>query len=112
MAAGFTATNNSQARTAFDGDWAIEVTGRTEGCMGTARYTLHIANGSISYAGGDAQVTGRVTTKGVVAVRIVTSSGQAGSGSGRLSRSYGSGTFSGRSSSGLCAGTWSGQRVS
>jgi hypothetical protein len=111
MTAGIAAVSDSQARTIYDGSWAIEVTGRTEGCMGTARYTLQIANGRISYSGGDASVTGTVSRKGAVTVRIVTSSGQQGIGSGRLTASYGSGTFHGHSSSGVCAGTWSGQHV-
>jgi hypothetical protein len=111
VVAGFAAASNSLARTIYDGAWAVELTGRTEGCMGTARYTLTISNGRISYGGGDASVSGRVSPNGMVAVRIITSSGQSGVGSGRLSRSYGSGTFRGHSSSGLCAGSWSGQRV-
>ncbi len=105
------AASGTQARTVYDGSWGVEVTGKTEGCMGTARYTLDIRNGKISYGGSDASVTGRVTGKGIVTVRIATSGGQAGVGSGRLTRNYGSGTFKGRSSSGLCAGTWTGQRL-
>jgi hypothetical protein len=89
----------------------VEVTGRTDACMGSARYTLRIARGIVGYAGGEASVSGRVSPNGVVIVRIVTSGGQDGVGSGRLSRNYGSGTFRGNASSGICAGTWIGQRL-
>lgn len=108
---GSAVVSDSHARSMYDGDWVVEVTGRTEGCQGSARYVLQIANGFISYGGGDASVTGRVSPRGVVYVRVIASSGQNAIGSGRLSRNYGSGTFNGRSSSGICAGTWVGQRV-
>jgi hypothetical protein len=108
--AGLIAANASQARTIYDGAWVVQVTGRTQGCMGSARYVLQIANGRITYSGGDAAVSGRVSPRGGVYVRIVASSGN-GIGSGRLSRNYGSGAFRGYSSSGPCAGTWAGQRV-
>ncbi len=111
IALGFAASTDSQARTIYDGTWSVQVSGRTQGCMGSARYRLYIQNGRIGYAGGEASVSGRVSRNGAVSVRIATSGGQSGFGKGRLSRSSGSGTFRGHSSSGLCAGTWVGERM-
>ncbi len=111
VALGFAASTDSQARTVYDGTWSVQVSGQTQGCMGAARYRLYIQNGRVGYAGGDATLSGRVSRNGAVSVRIATSGGQSGVGTGRLSRNSGSGTFRGRSSSGLCAGTWVGERM-
>jgi hypothetical protein len=102
----------AQAHSAYDGSWSVAVYGQSGSCQGGAyQFPVQIVNGNIHYVGGDASVSGRVSSSGAVAVRMATSDRSA-IGAGRLSRSYGSGTFRGRSSSGLCSGTWTGQRTS
>ena len=105
-------TIGAQARSVYDGGWSVAVYGQSGSCQGGSyQFPVQIVNGNIHYVGGDASVSGRVSSSGSVAVRIATSDRNA-VGAGRLSRSYGSGTFRGRSASGLCAGTWTGQRTS
>jgi hypothetical protein len=111
IALALASSNNAQARMVYDGAWIVQMSGQTQACMGTVRYSLYIQNGRIGYAGGDASVSGRVSGNGAVSVRIATSGGQRGFGTGRLSRGYGLGTFRGYSSSGPCNGTWAGQRI-
>jgi hypothetical protein len=101
----------AQARSAYDGNWNVVVSGRSGACQGgTYQYALQIVNGVVRYSGGDAQISGRVSGNGAVYVRV-SSSGSSAVGSGRLGRGSGGGTFRGQSSSGACAGTWSGQRT-
>jgi hypothetical protein len=105
-------SNGAHARSAYDGSWNVAVYGQSGSCQGGVyQFSVQIVNGSISYVGGDASVSGRVSSSGAVSVSIVTSDRSA-IGSGRLSRHNGSGTYRGRSSTGLCAGTWTGQRTS
>jgi hypothetical protein len=107
----FAISDHAQARSAYDGNWSVVVSGRSGSCQGgTYQYALRIVNGVVYYSGGDARITGRVSAGGAVYVRV--SSGDSSAvGSGRLSRNVGGGTFRGQSSSGMCAGTWSGQRT-
>jgi hypothetical protein len=101
----------AQARTPYDGNWSVTVSGRTGSCAGgTYNYSLQIVNGIVRYAGGDAQISGRVGAGGSVYVRV-SSGDRSAVGSGHLSRSAGGGRFRGQSPSGPCAGTWSGQRT-
>jgi hypothetical protein len=101
----------ARARSVYDGNWSVAVYGQSGSCQGGSyQFPVQIVNGNIHHVGGDASVSGRVSSSGAVAVRIATSERSA-IGAGRLSRSYGSGTFRGRSSAGLCSGTWTGQRT-
>jgi hypothetical protein len=101
----------AQARSAYDGNWNVVVSGRSGACQGgTYQYALQIVNGVVHYSGSDARISGRVSANGAVYVRV-SSSDSSAVGSGRLARGAGGGTFRGQSSSGTCAGTWSGQRT-
>jgi hypothetical protein len=103
--------DSAQARSAYDGNWSVVVSGRSGACQGgTYQYALQIVNGVVRYSGSDARISGRVSPNGAVYVRV-SSSDSSAVGSGRLSRNVGGGTFRGQSSSGMCAGTWSGQRT-
>jgi hypothetical protein len=103
--------DRAQARSPYDGSWNVVVSGQSGSCQGGSySYALQIVNGIVHYSGGDARITGRVSGKGAVYVRV-SSSDRSAVGSGRLSRNTGAGTFRGHSSSGMCAGTWSGQRT-
>lgn len=101
----------AQARSPYDGNWNVVVSGRSGACQGgTYQYALQIVNGVVRYSGSDARISGRVSAGGAVYVRV-SSSDSSAVGSGRLARGIGGGTFRGQSSSGTCAGTWSGQRT-
>jgi hypothetical protein len=103
--------NPAQARSPSDGYWSVVVSGQSGSCQGGSyQYALQIVNGIIRYAGNDARITGRVSPKGAVYVRVWTSDRSA-VGSGRLSRNVGAGAFRGQSSAGMCAGTWSARRA-
>ena len=103
--------NRAHARSASDGNWSVVISGQSGACQGGSyQYALQIVNGIVRSPGSDARITGRVSPKGSVYVRVSTSDRTA-VGSGRLSRNVGSGTFRGQSSSGLCAGTWRAQRT-
>jgi hypothetical protein len=104
--------DHAQARSAYDGNWSVTVSGRSGSCQGGSyNYGLQVVNGIVHYSGGDARISGRVSPSGAVYVRV-TSGDRGAVGSGRLSRNGGGGgTFRGYSSSGPCAGTWSGQRT-
>lgn len=104
--------NAAQARSPFDGYWSVFISGQSGSCRGgTYQYGLQIANGIVYYTGSDARITGRVSPKGAVYVRVWTSNRSA-VGSGRLSRYVGSGAFRGQSPSGPCAGIWNARRSS
>ena len=103
--------SGAQARSPYDGSWNVAVYGQAGACQGGFyQLSVQIVNGNILYVGGDASVSGRVSSSGAVAVGISTADSRA-VGSGRLSRNSGSGTYRGQSSSGACAGTWTGQRT-
>jgi hypothetical protein len=104
--------DHAQARSAYDGNWSVTVSGRSGSCQGGSyNYGLQVVNGIVYYSGGDARISGRVSPSGAVYVRV-TSGDRGAVGSGRLSRNGGGGgTFRGYSSSGPCAGTWTGQRT-
>jgi hypothetical protein len=104
------AVARAQARTIYDGSWNVAVNGQTADCQGTFNYSVQIVNGIVGYSGGDASVSGRVGASGAIQVRVV-AGGRSASGSGRLSRNFGSGSFRGRSATGVCAGTWVAQRT-
>jgi hypothetical protein len=97
------------AQKVYDGGWSVLLATNSGPCDSSYRYGVQIADGMVSYDGGMVTVQGRVTPKGVVRV-IVQSGGQSANGSGRLTKSHGSGVWRGRSASGYCAGTWVAER--
>ena len=103
--------HDAQARSEFDGLWSVTVSGQNGACQGGSyQYAIQIVDGIIRYPGSDARITGRVSPKGAVYVRV-SASDQNAMGSGRLSRDIGSGSFRGQSSSSFCAGIWRAQRT-
>jgi hypothetical protein len=100
----------AMARTNFDGNWSVLIVTNSGPCDRAYRYGLAIRDGAVLYTGSaSVNVAGRVNPNGVVNVRVW--SGQSGaSGSGRLSRDYGSGQWRGNGNMGSCSGTWSAER--
>ncbi|MBV8840650.1 MAG: hypothetical protein JO000_29285 [Alphaproteobacteria bacterium] len=98
------------ARTAYDGQWSVLIVTNSGPCDRAYRYGLSIQNGAVIYEGSAAvNVAGKVANNGAVKVRVW--AGQQGaSGTGRLSRTDGSGTWRGTGSMGTCSGVWSAER--
>jgi hypothetical protein len=104
-----TATTAS-ARTVYDGAWSVLIITQSGSCDPTYRYGVQIADGTVVYdGGGPITMQGRVTPKG--AVRVLVQAGtQYADGSGRLTRTRGSGVWKGQGMSSLCAGVWQAER--
>ena len=95
----------ASAATPYDGRWSVVIQTRSGNCDQAYRYGLVIVNGNVGYdGGGGMDVRGRVGPGGSVHVRV--SSGRSfADGSGRLSRTNGSGTWKGVGN-GVCSGSW------
>jgi hypothetical protein len=97
------------AATPYDGRWSVVIQTRSGNCDQAYRYGLMIVNGNVTYDGGGGfDVRGRVAPGGAVRVRV--SSGRSyADGTGRLSRTAGSGVWRGVGN-GLCSGQWFAER--
>ena len=104
------ASSPAAARTPYDGNWSVLIVTRSGPCDTAYRYGLSIRNGQVFYEGSaSVNVQGRVGSNGGVSVTVSAGS-QGASGSGRLSRNFGSGQWRGSGSMGTCVGTWSAER--
>jgi hypothetical protein len=103
-------SERSMGRTAYDGNWSVLIVTNSGPCDRGYRYGLAIRGGRVFYEGSLAvNVAGQVTGNGFVTVRVSAGS-QGATGTGRLSRDYGSGSWRGVGSSGSCSGTWTAER--
>ena len=114
LATGFAAAMScagfSAHAASFDGPWSVLVVTRAGPCDQAYRYGVTIVRGQVYYAGGGpVALTGRVSPSGGVTVRV-SSGPQYAIGTGRLSRTTGSGSWRGQGPSGACAGVWSATR--
>jgi hypothetical protein len=98
------------SRTSFDGSWSVLIITDAGTCDRAYRYGMRIAGGRLYYDGGMGVVlSGQVTAKGNVRVKL--SQGDAvAQGSGRLSKSTGSGRWQGASPALRCSGRWQAER--
>lgn len=96
---------------AYDGIWSVVITTLSGDCNPTFRYPLRIVNGQVLKADDDPnyQVYGAVRANGAIGV-TVSGGGRTANGSGRLTRTYGSGNW--RTSTGQCSGQWTAVRRS
>ncbi len=95
----------------FDGPWSVLAVTRSGACDQAYRYGVTIVGGVVYYAGGGpVSLTGRVSPSGNVTVRVSSGPQYQLNGSGRLSRSTGSGSWRGQGPNGSCAGVWSATR--
>jgi hypothetical protein len=99
------------ARTSFDGSWSVLIITDAGTCDRAYRYGIRIAGGQLHYDGGmGVALSGQVTPNGNVGVSL--SQGDAvARGSGRLSRSAGSGRWQGASPNLRCSGHWQAERI-
>jgi hypothetical protein len=98
-------------RTSFDGSWSVLIITDAGTCDRAYRYGIRIAGGQLHYDGGmGVALSGQVTPNGNVGVSL--SQGDAvARGSGRLSRSAGSGRWQGASPNLRCSGNWQAERL-
>ena len=97
----------AEARTIYDGRWSLTIH-TTRGDCSTYNFPVDISNGRVSFPN-LVRANGRVTPKGGVRV-FVAAMGKSASGSGKLSRTSGSGRWTGRSGTDRCSGVWTAQR--
>lgn len=114
LIAGFVLTSAAAtaapARTNYDGNWSVLIVTQSGPCDRAYRYGLSVRGGRVSYEGSAAvNVNGQVNNNGFVNVRVSAGS-QGANGTGRLSRTSGSGSWRGIGSSGSCSGTWTADR--
>jgi hypothetical protein len=95
--------------TQFDGTWSVSIVTDAGECDRGYRYALRIAGGRVTYDNPSFDVSGQVNARGQVRV-VVRAGSQEASGTGRLSRDYGTGTWSGHSSTSRCSGHWEAER--
>jgi len=103
-------SERTMGRTPYDGNWSVLIVTNSGPCDRGYRYGLAIRGGRVFYEGSLAvNVAGQVSGNGFVTVRVSAGS-QGATGTGRLSRDYGSGSWRGLGSSGSCSGTWTAER--
>jgi hypothetical protein len=93
---------------AYDGNWNVVFTTRAGNCSSTNSAPFNVSGTQVSSAGGG-KVTGGISPKGAVSVRISVGMSEA-SGTGRLSGNSGAGRWSGIISGDSCSGTWEASR--
>jgi hypothetical protein len=97
------------ARTVYDGAWSVLIVTNQGSCDRAYRYGVTITDGNVIYDGGMITMQGRVTSGG--SVRVTVSAGsQSASGTGRLSKTRGSGIWRGQGTGGMCSGVWEAER--
>jgi hypothetical protein len=95
--------------TQFDGTWSVSIVTDSGECDRGYRYALRIAGGRIYYDNPSFDISGQVNAGGYVRV-VVRAGSQEASGTGRLSRDYGTGSWSGHSPTSRCSGHWEAER--
>jgi hypothetical protein len=99
----------ASAATPYDGRWSVVIQTVRGNCEQAYRYGLVIINGNVTYDGsGGFDVRGRVAPGGAVRVRVAYGRSYA-DGTGRLSRTGGSGNWKGVGN-GVCSGKWFAER--
>jgi hypothetical protein len=93
---------------AFDGTWNVTFTPKAGNCHASNTVPFNVYGPRVSSAGGG-KVTGGVTRKGDVTVRIVVGASHA-DGRGRLAGNSGAGRWSGFITGDQCSGVWQATR--
>jgi hypothetical protein len=102
----------ADARTVYDGSWSVLIVTNEGSCDRAYRYGVQIADGMVIYDGGGiVTMQGKVSPSGSVRVTLQAGS-QWANGSGRLTKTKGSGVWRGQGMSGTCAGVWEAERRS
>jgi hypothetical protein len=110
LAAGHSAT---QARTPYDGPWAVTIMTEKGTCDPAYRYAVVVADGKVvsdaRESTGTVNISGKIDAGGNVSVNVWRGE-QHAAGTGKLSDTSGAGTWTGKTSSASCAGRWEARR--
>jgi hypothetical protein len=102
-----------EAKTPFDGPWAVTIMTKSGSCDPAYRYALVVADGTVTYdareSSGLIAISGKVDGQGQVKVNLSRGEQQANA-NGKLSQNGGAGTWTGKSSSVACSGRWEAKR--
>jgi hypothetical protein len=93
---------------AYDGTWNVVFATRAGNCSSNNSFPFAVSGGRVSSAGGG-KVTGGISARGIVSVRVSVGMSVA-SGSGRLVGNSGAGRWSGIISGDRCSGSWQAAR--
>jgi hypothetical protein len=100
--------NTVQARSAYDGSWALAFATQRGACDPSYNFTVNISNGVVTEPN-LVKFRGYVAKSGAVRASVTVQNKYA-SGSGRLSSTSGRGTWSGYAGNARCSGYWTAQR--
>jgi hypothetical protein len=107
--AAFAAPSAADARHgAYDGTWNVTFAPQAGNCHATNTVPFNVSGTRVSSAGGG-KVTGGVSRRGAVAVRISVGASWA-NGRGRLAGNFGAGRWSGIITGDRCSGIWQATR--
>ena len=98
----------ADARSSFDGAWALTFYTQRGACDATYNFLVNISN-SVITSQAFPKFRGYVAGSGAVRASVTVLDKYA-SGSGRLSGNAGRGSWSGHSNQGRCSGSWAAQR--
>lgn len=101
--------SDAASRTAYDGDWDVDIVTVHGDCQHTLRYSVRIAEGKVQSNVVTYQMDGTVTPAGEIHV-TVEEKGRSASGTGKLTRDAGHGQW--HTSTNECAGHWTAERHS
>jgi hypothetical protein len=103
----------AEAKTPFDGPWAVTIMTESGSCDPAYRYAVVVADGTVTYdareSSGLIAISGKVDGRGQVKVNLRRGEQHADA-NGKLSEDGGTGTWTGKSSSAACSGRWEAKR--
>ena len=102
-------TSDAASRTAYDGDWDVDIITVHGDCQHSLRYSVRIAEGKVQSHVITYQMDGTVTPAGEIHV-TVEEKGRSASGTGKLTHDAGHGQW--HTSTNECAGHWTAERRS
>jgi hypothetical protein len=102
-----------EAKTPFDGPWAVTIMTESGTCDPAYRYAVVVADGKVTAdfneSSGTINISGKIDAGGRVSVNVGRGDQRADA-TGKLSQSSGSGTWTGKTSQAACAGRWEAKR--
>ena len=98
----------AQARSAYDGPWALASVTQQGACDPTYNFTVNVSDGVVTHPN-LVKFKGYVAKSGSVHASV-TVQDKFASGTGRFSGTSGRGKWSGRAGSARCSGYWTAQR--
>lgn len=101
--------NAASAGTVYDGSWSLTIATKRGTCDPSYNFNVQIDNGVVSHAN-LVRLKGRVVSGGAVRVSVAVP-GKYAAGSGKLTRTAGTGRWRGYSGDARCSGSWTAQKL-